>query len=302
MYSRLLIVSSLVLVGCAFDGADSSSWATTPHYTDRCELSGTAALPGGEAASGTITGGDLGATGSWLHDSPTGGVILATPDFITCRINGSKLADIEGSAEVDGVSGYTYRIHAQDRGVAGETVIVEGAATVETLVATRSYAHGRTHWTDGSLTIAEDMARVTIPAELPVTVGAPGTGRADIVFTRADTGDTTRCRYRGNGARDRGGDRYVLQHCVGLSGSPEVLAGDEVDVTELTLHVQSGDEHSSGCRGGETTVSVDLDVTPLSIEPAQPDFYEIRVFHPDGTDYFDVAGNLTGGDLTITEL
>ncbi|MEZ4315847.1 MAG: hypothetical protein R3F61_00010 [Myxococcota bacterium] len=292
---------SLLSAGCAFDGADSSSWASAPHTTSRCEVTGTAALPGAEAASGTITGGDTGATGSWLHDSPVGGVILATPDFITCRINGSKLADVEGTAEVDGVPGYTYRIHVQDRGTPGGTVIHEGTPVVETLTATRSYRHHHARWTDAVLPITEDMARVTIPAELPVTVGAPGTGRADLVFTRADTGDTTRCRYRGNGRRDRGGDRYVLTRCVGRSGSPEVVAGDEVDVTALTIHVQSGDEHSSGCRGGETTVTLDLDVLPLSIEPSQPDYYEIRVFSPDGTDYFDAAGNLEGGDLTITE-
>ncbi len=298
LYTRLLIFVSLVTIGCAPDDG-SSSWASTPHEAERCLVNGAGALPGGEAGSGSIEGGIAGATGSWLHDSATAGVLLGTADLLVCRINGSRIADFEGSAEVDGTPGYYYRAHIQDRGTPGDTVIVEGAPTVETLTATRYYRPSRS--VDGALAITGDQARVTIPAELPVTEGAPGTGRADLTFVRADTGDTTRCRYYGNGSRARGGDRYVLRHCVGRSGSPEVVAGDVVDVLEMTLHVQSGDSHSFGC-SAQTTISVDLDVVPITIEPSQPDVYELRVYAPDGSDYLSVGGPLVGGAFTVTEL
>lgn len=300
MSSRFLIPGALLLaLGCAPGEDPGASTQGLGVPTPQCSVSGMGTLPSGDFAAGDILGGDGPATGSWLHVSPTAGVVLATPDWILCRINGSTLADFAGDATVDGASGYTYRVSIQDRGVPGPPVVTPGVPTVETLTATRY--NRPTRFDDGELVIAEDQARVTIPAELPVVSGAPGTGMAVLSFTRADTGDTIACRYYGNGSRSRGGDRYELRHCVGLHGLPETVAGDVVDVTAMTLRVQSGDSHSRGC-SAETTVSVNLDVTPLTVEEPVRDYYRIAVFAPDGTDFLGADGNLAAGDFTVVHL
>ena len=296
MHLRLLLTASLIATGCAF-GDDTDMLGAGLSVTDRCQVDGLGTLPGGDVGSGLVRGGDTGATGAWRHDSPTHGVILATPDWILCRINGATLADFAGDAEVDGVGGYTYRVSVQDRGDGGDDVLVEGAPGTETLRASRF--HRPTRFIDATLAIAGDAARVTIPASLPVVVGAPGNGMAVLSFTREDTGDTISCRYHGNGRRGRGGDAYELRHCVGLHGMPPVVAGDAVDVVAMSLRVQNSDSTSPGCTI-ETTVSVELDVVPLSYESPERDVYRIAVFAPDGSDFLDVGGTLASGDFTVT--
>lgn len=298
MIQRAVLACALALGGCAF-GDDLGSSAGDLSVTDQCEIAGMGVLPSGDAASGSIVGTDLGATGGWTHHSVTHGVILATPDWVLCRINGARLGDFAGAATLAGVPGYEYRVSVQDRGTPGDPTIVPGTPTIETLSATRSYRPTRS--IPGSLAITADLARVTIPAELPVTEGAPGNGMAVITLTRADTLDTVRCRYHGNGVRNRGGDAYVLRHCVGRAGSPELLAGDAVDVSSLTLHVQSGDSHSSGC-SSHTTVELELEVTPLTvIEPAR-DFYRIALFDSTGAEVLVSEGTLASGDFEIVDL
>lgn len=273
----------MVASGCVFDTTESVTSGVTV-TTDLCEVSGAGTLPSGETGSGTIRGADTGALGTWEHTSSSG-TVLGTPDWVLCRINGALLADFAGPATIDGASGYSYRVSVQDRGTSG-------VATIETLTATLHYRP--TWWDDGTLPIA-GHAEVTIPAELPVTEGQPGTGMAVLSFDLADSGDTIRCRYRGNGRAAAGGDAYVLRHCVGRHGRAPIVAGDVVDVTAMTLHVQNG---AARCRIPLTTVSVDLEVTGAP----DRDFYRIVVWDSSSAQVLLSEGVLASGDFTVTDL
>ncbi len=373
------MITLVLLAGCVPDGDVSGSSADLV-VTSRCEVAGLGVLPSGDLGAGRIDGGDTGATGDWLHISVTEGIVLATPDWVLCRINGATLGDFGGSATMNGVSGFTYRVSVQDRGTPGDRTIVPGTPTVETVTATQRYRP--VSWTDGALPIRADWARVTIPAELPVTSGVPGRGYAEVVFTRADTLDTVRCEYRGNGARghydddddddhgrgrrghhdddrgrcgdhdddrcdhdgdhdgdhgdhdddddddddgdhddddddddddgdhdddddddddddgEHGGDRYVLQACHVLPGLPPVAAGDAVDVTSLSVGVRNGARRWR--RGaGETTVTVNFDVTPLTVIEPERDYYRIAVFDAAGDRALLSEGTLASGDYVV---
>lgn len=297
MSRRIALFGLFVLLsGCALDSGASTGGLV---ITDRCEVTGSGTLPSGDSLAGSVVGGDVGATGSWTHVSLADGTILATPDWILCRINGSTLADFGGSATIDGVSGFTYRVSVQDRGVRGEPTLTAGARTIETLSASVDYRP--TTFTDGSLTIG-DATRLTIPAALPVTEGAPGTGWAVLTILEEGASESVRCRYRGNGSSARGGDRYEFRHCVG--DGTTLAPGDEVDATSATLRVQSGDSHSDGCRS-RTVVMVDLETEPLTWIIPRGDFYRIAVFDsrdPAEPRIILSEGDLDSGDLTVTQL
>jgi len=300
LIQRVVFVAALTaLVGCqpAGDVGESSAELVV---TDQCEISGLGVLAGGDLGVGRITGGDTGASGDWVHLSVTEGVVLASPEYVLCRINGSILGDFGGSATVNGETGFTYRVSVQDRGTPGDRTIIEGTPTVETVTASRFYRP--TRYTDGSLAITADQARVTIPSELTVVSGSSGRGRADVVFTRADTLDRVRCHYRGNGRHHRGGDRYRLRHCHGLRGLPRVRAGDTVDVTSLHVHVQSGDHGHGRSRHADTTVTVNFDVTPLTVVEPERDFYRMAVFDSAGDSALLAEGPLVHGNFVVEPL
>ena len=279
----------LVLSGCALDVGAATS-ASTARVTHRCEVAGLGALSAMESGGGTVRGGDTGTVGMWMHESSIGSLSATNPDWILCRINGSRLADFEGDATVDGAAGYTYRVSIQDRGT-------PPAPTIETLAASVEYRP--TRWTDGSLPIRADSARVVLPAEIPVTRGQPGNGEAVLSFDLADGSDSINCRYYGNGRRGRGGDRYVLRHCVGRPGGVEYGAGDVVEVSAMTLHVQSG---SRSCGVWRTNVEVDLEVTHVSTTDPGRDFYRMAVWDPAGVQVLLSEGVIERGDFVLTEL
>lgn len=294
--AAVLTTALALALGCApaDDGAATGALATIP---DACLVRGIGLLPAGDFAAGRVTGDDVAATGNWLHVSPSDGVVLATPQWIVCRLNGAVLADFGGEATLNGDAGYSYRVSIQDRGAPGPPTVVEGAPTVETVTATRHRHPAR--FEDGYLPMTEDRARVTIPAELPVIEGEPGTGLAKITFDQAGLPGHTTCLYRGNGSRGRGGDRYVLQHCAGFGGP--VSAGDVVDATWLRVRVYQG--AASWRRAGtRTTVSVDFDVTPLTVVEPLRDHYRIAVFDPTGAEAFVSNGDLIVGDFEVVDV
>lgn len=292
---RVGLIVALVASGCAEDPYGSSVMAT--YSTDRCEISGAGSLASGDIGDGAVTGDDTGASGTWVHTTAAGSVIVATPTFTLCRFNGRTLGDFGATGSIDGVPGYLVRVSIVDR-TPGAPEIVEGTPTTETLVA--SVLYRPTRFVDATLPITEDAARVTIPAELPVTVGDPGTGHAVLSFTRADTLDTINCQYRGDGRSARGGTTYLFEQCNGRHGMPRVEAGDVVDVTWLGLRVQSG----SRCSGvDETTVSLELTgVVPLIIGEPRPDDYTMWVQDSLGAEVYRAEGGLASGDFTVTPL
>ena len=80
-----------------------------------------------------------------------------------------------------------------------------------TLDARRDYRPRR--WTDGHADLTGGSLAFAVPAEIPVTRGAAGNGRVKLVFG-SESGATTTCVYRGNGAGGHGGRRYVFKKCA----------------------------------------------------------------------------------------
>lgn len=310
MHNRLLSSLVLLVTACSPDGAGLTSDALV--VTDRCEIAGTGALDTGDAMSGDVHGGDLGASGEWTHTGD-GRVVLTTPEWILCRINGATLGDFGGHATLDGSSGYTFRVQVQDFGDR-RVQWDHGTPEVQTVSATRTYSPSR--WDDGALAI-DGRALVTIPSEIPVTVGGASNQWTWLTFQLSETSEVVTCRYRGDaapphrcGADWEGGDRYVLQRCT-VDDDDEsddatetvVSAGDEVDVEWMTLHVHSGDHRLPDRRHAQTTVSVDLDVTPLVRVESDTDYYRMAVWEEaTGAEVYVREGFIASGDFGVSLL
>lgn len=298
----------LVLAGCTQELADGTTGALgTP--TTQCEVDGSGELAGGHLFFGHVTGTTAGTTGSWTHDTGFE-LVLGSADWISCRINGVVIADFGGTASIDGASGYAYRVQVQDFGTSGPTSLVLGPPEIQTVSATRRYRP--TRWEDGSVAIT-DRAVVTIPGELPVTVGNAGNMWAWITFQRTDVGDTVRCRYRG-GAHNpvpctpedlAAGERYHFHDCDSDVEGPLSLApGDSVDVTSMTLHVHTGAHSLPSRDAAETTVTVDFEVATLTEEAPASDIYRIWVYDPASPTppVISASGELSSGDVAVNRL
>jgi hypothetical protein len=296
----------LVLSGCAYDVDPAGSTEEALVVTDRCRMRGMAILENGDFVAGRAQGGDTSVDGRWLHVAESGEVMVATPDRITCRVNGSLIGEIFGTAELDGTPGYTFRVFVQDRREPGPPEVIEGAPQTRTLTATRTYRPSR--WEVGSL---GERALVTIPEELPVTEGNAGNGWAWLTFQRHGSYDVVTCRYRG-GASTRfprtpaelaAGERYHLERCTGeWRGTDPVEAGSRVDARWMRLRVQSGAHFLPSRRDARTTVSVDLEITPLIEIESPPDFYRMEVRDAAGDRVLLRTGNVAAGDLDVVEL
>jgi hypothetical protein len=298
------IVFVLAIAGCGYEPTSASS-AALGERTDRCEIFGSGTL-GQNVFEGAARGGEGGTEGSWTNDAG-GTVTLGDADFITCRINGVLLGDLMGPASYDGEPGYRFLVSVEDFGDA----VAErhaGHTTVQTLTATRYYSPSR--WEDGTLAV-DESSTVTIPSELPVTVGNAGNQWAWLTFERADTGDVVSCRYRGGASRScpstpedlAAGESYTLARCVGEDeGTAQVDAGDRVEVSWMTLHVQSGAHTLPSDSAAQTTVSVELAVAPQA--PSQGDYYHLVVEDLDapGEPVYETDGFLDSGDLTVRYL
>lgn len=303
MIRRTAVLITLLLSGCAFEGASDSqaNLAGIP-----CEVSGLGLDAHGEFFVGHVSNAGGTAEGNWLHlgDSV---VIGAGPlDMLLCWMNGTMAAEIQGPAYFNGAAGYTYRISTR-MGYRPEPGLVEGPAEVQTVTSTRRYRP--TRWEEGEVTI-EEQARVTIPAELPVTVGNAGNQWAWLTFQRADEWDLVTCRYRGGASKPNpqnpsdiaAGEAYYFERCTGLRGE-SIEPGDRVDVRWMKLHVQSGAHFFPSRHDAQTTVSVDLEVTPLIRLEAQPDLYGIGVWDDaTGERVYFRDGFLRSGSIEIRQL
>lgn len=272
-----------LLVGCLPDeGVESAtSGLGTPVITDRCDVWGNGQLATGDLVAGRAHGEDSGATGGWAHVGVEGDVVLGDAEWVLCQINGALLGDFGGPARLNGMSGYTFSVHVQDFGDPLPAEIIPGTPEVRTVSATRWYRP--TRWDDGDV-VTDERALVTIPEELPVTVGNAGNQWAWLTFERSESGDTVVCRYRGQAHNPNpcspddlaGGMSYVLERCT-CERDDDVEAGDVVDVTSMTLRVQSGAQFLPSRRHPQTTVTVDFDVTPVTLSDPERDFYRISV-------------------------
>jgi len=272
--------------------------------TNNCQVSGSADLGIGDIISGDVIGykddvtGEIGAAGVWQHTLPDSSVIVMKPDWVLCRTDGVQLADHGGVASINGVEGFTYRIHIQDFGLLGHDVH-EDFPVEEVVTATHFYRPSK--WLDGPVPVDGNWSRVTIPFELPVTTGAPGNGIAVILFDIAKSKQKMQCIYDGNGQQDAGGDSYVLRQCVGNKGSEIIGAGDQIDVTAMKLRVRQGDDQQFE----ETTITAAITVTPLTVYMLPGDFYRLTMWDESGIEVeFPTipAGNIVSGDLINTPL
>lgn len=306
MTTRLGMLAVLLIgSGCAYEMEPAEGAEQALTVTDRCEIEGFALLDGGDLVIGRARGGDSAVDGRWLHLGD-GHVMTADPQRITCRLNGRTIGELDGEAQLDGTPGYTFRVFIEDHGEPGPPPVVEGTPEVRTLTATRTYRPSR--WEDDGI---EERARVTIPAQLPVTVGNAGNQWAWLTFQRHGTFDVVVCRYRGGAptpvprtpADLAAGERYHLQRCTGeWHGTDPVDAGSVVDARWLRLHVQTGAHFEPSFRGARTTVEVDLDVTPfVELEPLR-DRYRMEVRDAAGTRVYARNGEVAVGDLRVTRL
>jgi hypothetical protein len=325
------VLCFLLFAGCAYEGGESGASEASLIETDQCEIFGIGAFAddpaecdcgeldeddsegffsracGTDFFAGRVRGGDIGASGSWVHLS-TDAIVLASADHIFCRINGATLGDFGGPAVLNGEDGYTYRVHVQDFGDPSVMRFAPMESAAQTLSATRTYRPSR--WTDGELDVTGDSARVTIPSSLPVTTGNAGNHAAWLTFQRAGTYDVVTCRYRGGASRSNPEDAadiaagltYEFERCTGERRT-EAEAGTEEDVLWMSLHVQSGSNRFPSRDAAETTVSLDLDVVQLEELPVRRDFYRLQVFDNEtGERVVLREGDVDVGDLTVREL
>ena len=298
-----LLASSLV--GCVpEDGVEGATGELV--ITDRCDVYGLGQLPSGDFVAGRAHGEDTGATGSWAHVGDPD-VVLGDAEWVLCQINGALLGDFGGPARLNGDSGYTFRVHVQDFGDPLPPEVIPGTPEVRTVSATRWYRP--TRWDDGDV-VVDERALVTIPEELPVTVGNAGNQWAWLTFERSESHDTVVCRYRGQAHNPNpctpddlaGGMSYVLERCTCERGD-DVEAGDVVDVTSMTLRVQSGAQFLPSRHRPQTTITADFDVTPVTLTDPERDFYRISV-RDEVTDeqVYTRQGSVEVGNLHVVQL
>ena len=193
--------------------------------------------------------------------------------------------------------------------------------TSGTLTATRTYSPSR--WTDGDASW-EDGAEVEIPASLPVTVGNGGNQWSRLTFVDYHSAEPIRCSYRGGASTANPrtpadiarGESYDFAFCErwvcddtasahGCDGcdwerDPALVPGVSIDASSVEAHVQHGSSRFPDRHHAQTTIAVDLDVTPYIETPGLADKYKLTVFPPDaGPAIYEVSGDLTSGDLTV---
>jgi hypothetical protein len=278
-----------------------------------CALSGSGVLPPGDSFVGSVHDEGGTPTGSWSHTTSTLDVLEGIPTTLLCRVNGSTVANVGGTATWNGEPGYTFQLQVQDRGVASPPERVLGAVETQTLVASREYSP--TVWNDGELAFPEG-ALVTIPETLPVTVGNAGNQWARLTFVDYETGDEIRCDYRGGAQGNNprtaegiaAGGEYRLVRCRALddgrcSDDSDLDPGDVIEVSSVHLRVHHGSGIYPSRDAALTEVSVDLTVQPYElVSIGVTDFYLIRVIDPTGAFIYQNSGDLILGDTTVTLL
>jgi hypothetical protein len=309
----LLVV--LALSGCV-GPSDPSVGSDGLVITSHCSIEGSGVIASGAWFDGDIH--DVGGvpTGAWDHDLASD-ALVGTPSTLVCRINGSRIADATGTGTWNGTPGYQYTLHVQDRGDPTLVSRVPGAPITQPLVATHTYSPSR--WIDGTITFAEG-ALVAVPDVLPVTEGNAGNQWARLTFVDHDTGEPTRCSYRGGASTANPtrpsdiarGLTYVWDRCetcvydsrgrCDYETDASIVVGTVLDVDSAELHVQQGSSRFPDCDDAVTTVTLQLTATPFVMSQPDPDYYRLLVFDAAGTLVHFSDGDLVSGDLTIAQL
>lgn len=337
LWSAQMLGLLLALSACEGSVVDSRTGALEV-VTPQCSVGGMGTMPSGDGVFGDVRDEGSGPFGAWSHATDAGDALVGEPDWLECRINGSRVGNFSGVGTWNGDPGYTFRVQVQDRGTAPEPMRVPGTAETLTLDGTRYYRP--TSWDDGRVEYT-DGAAVVIPETMPVVEGNAGNGRTTLTFTLHETGERVRCDYRGGartamprtprdiaagltvhlqrchvlGPRDDRDDEDDDDHRCGgrrrghdddeaMHTSP-YGAGSVLDVDAIDLHVQSGAAsiHRALCRTTPTTVRFSGEVVPYEVvTTGEHDYYRIFVWGPDGSLVHFDDGDLTAGDLSVSLL
>lgn len=270
----VLIVSLVVAAGAR--GED-------PVIPLNCRISGEAEIIAYDFSSREFVLGDLSgsadsAVGSLAHITATDTFVLV-PDNVTCRINGIQIGDSTGTI-LD--TTLRYILLVEERPPVMRWFMTD-------IMASRNAGRGGVEWEDGLL---EDRIFLTVPDELPVIGGSAGNQWATLLFTHAEDGTETSCRYRGTGATPLDlSDRYVLNTCVGSGG--DIVAGEEIEVERVELHLNGSYPF------GLTVVSL-----PARVGAIVSDFYLLAVEDESRAEVFRFTGwvDADTGDLVVESL
>lgn len=313
----LVLTAGSFVGGCIGNDDDISDLGvrgdTLMVESNHCRVEGYGELSDGVSMFGEIHDEDGVPTGSWTHTTAELDEFVATPATLTCRLNGSRVADVTGMGTWNSVPDHHFVLEALDRRDPSHPVIVPGPTESQTLTATRTYSPSR--WQDDSLSFAHG-AQVVIPASMQVTVGNAGNQWTWLTMTEADSGESIRCKYRGGASKANPtsrrdierGETVTLVQCQRLqrpnacgrwSTDATLVAGTEIEVSEIALHVHSGSSRFPSCRRAQTTVRGSIEVTPNIVVDAPADEYIFRVFDPTGVLLHAADGELVAGDLAV---
>ncbi|MFO0684247.1 MAG: hypothetical protein U0234_19495 [Sandaracinus sp.] len=83
---------------------------------------------------------------------------------------------------------------------------------------------------------------------------------------------------------------------------PAIFSGAELEVASVVVHVDGGASRLPSRRHAQTTVSVDLAVTPFVFVAPENDFYRLAIWDAGGNLVHSADGDLATGDTTVTLL
>jgi len=311
---HLLSLLSIAIV--SFILASGLASAGDPVVTNRCQVNGMGELPNGDTLTIDIRDENDVAIGSWAYRTSTGDEFTGTPTGMTCRLNGSRVVDLLGisTGTKNGIGGYTFRLHLEDRDEPNsDPILIPGPVETKILAATRTYSPSR--WTNSSVSFPLG-AEVAIPAELPVTVGNAGNQWTWLLFTRATTKDLVRCMYRGGASSANPSEASEIQlgrtvslaHCE-LSDAngdwyrdPSLIAGTRLAVTTIDLIVHNGSNNFPSPDNAQTTIRIDLAVTPNIFQQGRTDYMRIAVFDPTGSRIYSGEGDVIESNSFVVTL
>ena len=231
-----------------------------------CDVTAYGNFPDGESFTGNFIDDGTDFIVHWEHHAP--GMDFVT-DFAdpssSCMANGEINADIWGTGNVNGVSGYTYFIHLVDNRPLSDTLLTASIVRTPTV-------HNE------GVAAFDPPRTVSIPAMIPVTEGASGMGWVKLHL------DDVICRYSGTGSA------YAFQRCTNPGGS-DYSPGALLDVSNARLRLLSADS------GFEiTTIRIDIG----TVVPGDPDRYSIDIIGP-GSFSYSFNGNINDGDINIVD-
>jgi hypothetical protein len=135
---RFGLLLALSLIGCTYATDPIGETRAAEEVPTACWVAGSGAIQPGPGETDLFTGearqtSGTRASGTWIHRASSGEALVGLVNVLDCRANGgygpggppgstANLSDFSGTGRWNGRSGYTFRVHAEDRGGAGADV------------------------------------------------------------------------------------------------------------------------------------------------------------------------------------